>query len=229
MSCEFTHTHKHTQAGHLHYKPISELSSSYSFNFRATVISHLSADPIIIPPPPTPPPPWCEAVISSSLIPSSLPALSLHLFPWQCCLHCTKSPGRRVSLISLFPPLLCVSFFARTVHSMSLKSATSTFSLSPSFKSHLPTLFLLLYCCSLSPALCSLAVFFSHPCAYKYTPYASIPLLHLLYLQFQITLTFICPFFGCSSLLLASVHLYHTTLISFAGPSHINYWVHFLL
>lgn len=42
--------------------------------------------------------PWCEAVISSLLFnPLLLVCAYPHLsFPWQCLLHCTKSPGRRV-------------------------------------------------------------------------------------------------------------------------------------
>lgn len=70
-------------------------------NFRATLTIIYQLGPPLSSKPPhqlAAPPPRCvkQWSLPSSLIPSSWSALFLHAFPWQCCLHCTKSPGRRV-------------------------------------------------------------------------------------------------------------------------------------
>lgn len=90
--------------------PISELSSSYSFYFIATLVTHLSAlSHQNSPPTTTTIPPWCEAVISSFLF---NPLLLVCAFPpfvsmaMPSALH--QEPRPACSLISLSPLSACV-------------------------------------------------------------------------------------------------------------------------
>lgn len=128
-----------------------------------------------------------------------------------------QEPRPPCSLISLSPLLLLLCFSASTVLSTSLQPP-------PAFLS-LPTQFLLLKCCSLSPALPLLAVFFlflapmnallTHQFLYCVCFISISKSLSQLFALFW----YFLPFFGlCSS-------LSHNC---FTGPSHINYLVYFL-
>lgn len=78
----------------------------------------------------------------------------------------------------------------------------------------------------ISSSLCACCLFFS---SLLHFSYELISFIVFALSAFPNHSHFHVPFSGSSPVLLAYVHLYHTTLISFPGPSHLNYLAYFLL